>query len=685
MQKQKRLTKSVCRKNLAMNRRKEQGFVLLVSILIMVMMLTLSVTTLRMAAVEEKVTANQRINTNAQLGAERAITEALNDIISATISNTGSEADPAWTASPVNAAGWAYYNSAKGQYSAADHSYGFSYTVQHKVINNTVMTDEDGVPFLRIVGTGISDKATRQKDVVIKMDYGSSTGLGTGLVGCKGITFDSNATTGSYSSSNQPSSGDKGDVKTVEPSGDIDFNSNVVINGKLEAFGKFSMDSGAKVKREAMANGKISASGGSSIGGEAYSENSISGSVGGAKHPNYSAGNTLVPQEVCDQIDIDKMILENAGIKSSNDNASDAVSKDYDEEKLTLKLGADGEQSNYYFDRLSLKDGVLEVRGTVIAYIDGNFFLAGEQKLKLINGAQLTVYMTGKFHMIGGDKDDANVGGRPANLVIYNNASDSGDAKDMSNCSVIFDSDPEFYGVIYAPKANIHMNSNAEYRGAVRGREVYSGSNLNFMYDEDLANFNILPSGVVSYDLVYWTEENPNTAVGGVVGGGGNGGGNGGGSTPTGSSTDTDTDIDTNTVTSTDTDTALETGTDITVDTLLHKDDSFCNAGDKTLSLNLTNFHTEDCKITGIDLSWPSENGSLKEISLGNNKIYGNEKNCCDTSISGGWEGSSGNRKINIDVTKTLEFKFDSTAGAGAYELLIETNNCGIIDVSTDC
>ncbi len=72
---------------------------------------------------------------------------------------------------------------------------------------------------------------------------------------------------------------------------------------------------------------------------------------------------------------------------------------------------------------------------------------------------------------------------------------------------MVLNSNNIFYGVIYAPRAHVYMDSNADIAGSVRGRFVTTLSNLGFTYDEDLDE--LWAGNPTDYKLVYWTEQYP--------------------------------------------------------------------------------------------------------------------------------------------------------------------------------
>lgn len=665
--------------------RREAGFVLVTNLLILALLTALGITLLRMTTLEEKMSGNQKLLANAQFGAERGISEAVDDLLSEAINDSGSETSTSWQVLKPGPNATDYYDSAENTYSAADN-YGFNFIVSHKVVGGVVATNTDGNPYYQINAMGVSGGASRSIEAVVGLEYSSAT-WEDGMVGCSGVQFDSNASTGSYSSSGAVSTGDNGDVKTIESPGNIAFSSDAIINGNLEAYGTLSMDSNSVIAKDALVNGNISLSSNACIGSDAYSNGSISGSSGsgscdlsgggatsgilGTQHPNQT--NPLVELEDCDPLDVDTLISGQASIATSNDNGSYGVATSYFESSGVPDLGTDGVSTEFYFTQLSMKDGTTLIRGDVTLYIDGNFHMLGTQQLNFAANATLTVYMTGSFRMDSNAR--ANVNGTPANFMIYSNATDSGSVSDSANSSMIMNSNTGFWGVVYAPKAYVYVDSNAKFRGAVRGKQIYSSSNFDFDYDEDLASLAMGSPSPTNYQLVYWTEQayegsGTTTSTSSTT------------TTTTTAGTTTSTTSTTTTTTTTTSTTTSTTTTTTTTTTQLP--DIFdvtnvdCDAGNKILDVTLQNNRGNACKITGVSISWPSANDSLKEIKVNDNQVYDQEKSCCSTNITGGWKsGTNGDRTINSGASKTVTFQFNNTAVSGPYDIRITTDSCG--------
>ena len=92
---------------------------------------------------------------------------------------------------------------------------------------------------------------------------------------------------------------------------------------------------------------------------------------------------------------------------------------------------------------------------------------------------------------------------KPADVRVYmlsDNVINPTTTINLSN--VVFDSNAQLYGVLYAPSAAIEIDSNFELYGSLVAYSVDLDSNSRVHYDEDLANASI--SGEVSYQVFCW-------------------------------------------------------------------------------------------------------------------------------------------------------------------------------------
>jgi len=504
--------------------RKENGVALIVSLVIIVLLTLLAVTGLRTSIVEEQVSGNQKLAATALFAAEQGVSEAMDGIFDGTISDAGSEDDITWTS---------------GSLAGTGTGYRFDYQVRHLLTGGATVEDDDGRSYLVIDSTGATTNgdARRLLEVAVALEMGEGANV-AGLIGCQGVTAKSNVVTGSYSSSGEASTGDRGDIATTDADafmylvGSSDFD----VIGEVRATGALFLDSDALVRRDALANLGIEVKSGD-IFGSAWTNGSYVGSANDV-HGDIFQGpsvtpNPLVPLEACDPWDINAIFAEADDIKGANNNSDIGIASGGNYSGNPATLGVVGQAKDYYFTNFTLEGTeTVTVQGDVRIYVDNDFTMKSNPELILGAGATLKIYVeTGNawidsVAMVNHDPDDffpdCTPGGCPINVYLFSKREDlpkdekysppNGSEPDIwddseTAAAVKIDSNSVFYGIIYAPLGHVALYSNAEIYGSVRGRYVTTDSNLGFKYDEDLDDLWVaLPTG---YKIVYWTELYP--------------------------------------------------------------------------------------------------------------------------------------------------------------------------------
>ncbi len=88
----------------------------------------------------------------------------------------------------------------------------------------------------------------------------------------------------------------------------------------------------------------------------------------------------------------------------------------------------------------------------------------------------------------------------PTSLLLLCTDSFTGDMEWNSNS--------DFWGAVYSPKANVVFNSSANFYGSVMGKYVDITSQANIHYDEALASLEIVPGSMGSfYTVLSWQEK----------------------------------------------------------------------------------------------------------------------------------------------------------------------------------
>jgi hypothetical protein len=500
----------------------QAGMALIVTLVVLVLLTLLTLSSLKTAAVEEMVSGNQKLAAGALFAAEQGVSEGIEDLFDGTINKAGN-----WT----------------GTGTATNTGYSTSYSIQPLLLaDGSSVEDVEGRTYVKINSTGqsINGGARRRVEVGLALEMDSGYNV-AGLIGCAGVTGYSNVVTESYSSSGEPTDGNRGDVATTDEDatmflvGGSDFD----INGSVYSTGALFIDSDTSVRRDAFANLNIKMLSGDVYGSANTNNNFIN--EGGTVHSGIYQGLTpipLVPYEPpCDPLDIDSIFNNANSIKSSNHNAEIGKGSPANYDGTPSTLGVSGSAKDYYFNDFYLEDETVTIEGDVRIYVDQDFTMKSNPNLILAYGATLNIYMgstDGNFWVDSNSKvnhdpadlwgNECNPGGCPVKVRVWSLAEDTpkeefsastnlsdkkpdlyDDSQDIAGVKI--DSNSIFYGMIYAPRAHVVLYSNAQIYGSVRGRFVTTDSNLEFHYDEDLDTiYKGLPA---EFKIVYWSEQYP--------------------------------------------------------------------------------------------------------------------------------------------------------------------------------
>jgi hypothetical protein len=260
----------------------QSGFALIVSLLILLVLTMVAVTGLRSSIIEEQVSGNQKIAASSLFGAEQGVSAAIDDLFDGTISDSGSEDDTSWSASG----------------SSSGTGYAANYTVEHLIRNGVQVEDDDGRRYFVIESTGATTTGDgrRMLEVAIALEWGAASNV-AGFIGCRGINGDSNIVTGSYSSTGQPSDGDRGDMATTDANAFLylDGSSDMDVVGEVRSTGAIYMKSDALVRRDALANLQIKIlDTNANVYGSAYTNGRYRG-MAGSVHGDIYQGASVVP------------------------------------------------------------------------------------------------------------------------------------------------------------------------------------------------------------------------------------------------------------------------------------------------------------------------------------------------------------------------------------------------------
>ena len=154
-----------------------------------------------------------------------------------------------------------------------------------------------------------------------------------------------------------------------------------------------------------------------------------------------------------------------------------------------------GEYTNFRVSNSS----TVTVTSEVVLYITGEFSMISNTQLEIAEDANLTLYLGGSFVQESNTQIN-NLSMDPCSFILFGTDSFTGDMEWNSNS--------DFWGAVYVPRANVVYNSNANFYGSVMGKYVDISSQALIHYDEALANLEIIPGSMGSfYTVMSWQEK----------------------------------------------------------------------------------------------------------------------------------------------------------------------------------
>ncbi|MBN1829132.1 MAG: hypothetical protein JW884_08300, partial [Deltaproteobacteria bacterium] len=134
------------------------------------------------------------------------------------------------------------------------------------------------------------------------------------------------------------------------------------------------------------------------------------------------------------------------------------------------------------------------VSGDVVLKVANKFWMTGTSEILVTPGSSLTVYVEGNIDLSG--SGIVNTSSIPANVQIYGGAN-------TTDCDIT--GSVEFFGVVFAPNAQVRLTGTTDIYGSIVGRTVSMTGGGTLHYDEALANLGGSGSSG-SITIVSWRE-----------------------------------------------------------------------------------------------------------------------------------------------------------------------------------
>ncbi len=138
------------------------------------------------------------------------------------------------------------------------------------------------------------------------------------------------------------------------------------------------------------------------------------------------------------------------------------------------------------------------VTSDVTLYITGDFSMRSNTKLEISEGVNVTIILGGTFEQRSNTQIN-NLSREPPKLMVF--------GTDSFNGEMEWNSNSQFWGAVYVPKANVIYNSNAAFYGSIICNHIHMDSNGKIHYDEALGDLDILEGSDGSYIVKSWQEK----------------------------------------------------------------------------------------------------------------------------------------------------------------------------------
>jgi hypothetical protein len=160
----------------------------------------------------------------------------------------------------------------------------------------------------------------------------------------------------------------------------------------------------------------------------------------------------------------------------------------------TGTINASGE----YTSLVLASNSVVTIASDITLYITGDFSMSSNSQLNIAAGMDVTIYLGGSFTQASNSQIN-NLSQDPTSLLIL--------GTDDFNGTMTMNSNSDFYGAVYAPRAHVDFNSNIDFYGSIIANTFEFNSNARFHYDIALAGLKRDDMEDLPYGVKSWQEE----------------------------------------------------------------------------------------------------------------------------------------------------------------------------------
>lgn len=142
-------------------------------------------------------------------------------------------------------------------------------------------------------------------------------------------------------------------------------------------------------------------------------------------------------------------------------------------------------------------NSTLTITSDATLYITGDFTLSSNSQLNIADGVNVTIYLGGTFTQASNSQIN-NLSQDPTSLLIL--------GTDSFNGTMTWNSNADFYGAVYVPRAHVDFNSNIDFFGSISAGTFEFNSNARFHYDLALAGLKRDDMEDLPYGIKSWKE-----------------------------------------------------------------------------------------------------------------------------------------------------------------------------------
>ncbi len=156
------------------------------------------------------------------------------------------------------------------------------------------------------------------------------------------------------------------------------------------------------------------------------------------------------------------------------------------------------DSSGTYTSFVLENNSVVNITADVTLYVTGDFTMTSNTQLNIADGVNVTIYLGGTFSQSSNSQIN-NLSQDPTSLLML--------GTDSFNGTMTWNSNTDFYGAVYVPRAYVDFRSNIDFYGAITAGTFEFNSNARFHYDLALAGLKRDDMEDLPYGIKSWKEE----------------------------------------------------------------------------------------------------------------------------------------------------------------------------------